>query len=165
MTLEDIYLSFTEESEKNNRIERIMNCIPGAPLTISKLDSFKDDICINNYAVMRFSRKKKAEIDTIKREGYVFKKAIATYVVKWWNKETDEELYELLPKIFYSRENIVFDSLINKGYEKNIMQQQQELKQGICPRCGGTLVERDGQYGKFYGCSNYPKCRFILNKK
>lgn len=30
----------------------------------------------------------------------------------------------------------------------------------VCPRCGGDLVERDGRYGKFLGCSNYPKCRF-----
>lgn len=28
-----------------------------------------------------------------------------------------------------------------------------------CPECGGRLVERDGKYGKFYGCSNFPKCR------
>lgn len=29
-----------------------------------------------------------------------------------------------------------------------------------CPQCGGNLVARSGQYGKFYGCSNFPKCRF-----
>ena len=28
-------------------------------------------------------------------------------------------------------------------------------------RCGGALVIRNGRYGKFSGCSNYPKCRFI----
>lgn len=32
----------------------------------------------------------------------------------------------------------------------------------ICPRCGGNLVVRKGQYGKFYGCSNYPKCKYTL---
>lgn len=32
-----------------------------------------------------------------------------------------------------------------------------------CPRCGGNLVERRGRYGKFFGCSNYPRCRFIKN--
>lgn len=32
--------------------------------------------------------------------------------------------------------------------------------QGICPECGGKLVERNGKYGTFWGCSNYPKCRF-----
>lgn len=29
-----------------------------------------------------------------------------------------------------------------------------------CPRCGGELLERQGRYGNFKGCSNYPKCRF-----
>ncbi|MBQ0157631.1 MAG: NERD domain-containing protein [Bacteroidales bacterium] len=38
------------------------------------------------------------------------------------------------------------------------------IKAGICPRCGGTLIKRSGKYGTFYGCSNYPKCRFTINK-
>lgn len=29
-----------------------------------------------------------------------------------------------------------------------------------CPRCGGKLILRKGKYGEFYGCSNYPKCRY-----
>lgn len=29
-----------------------------------------------------------------------------------------------------------------------------------CPRCGGELVKRSGRYGPFYGCSNYPRCRY-----
>lgn len=28
-----------------------------------------------------------------------------------------------------------------------------------CPDCGGKLVLRTGKYGKFFGCSNYPKCK------
>lgn len=35
---------------------------------------------------------------------------------------------------------------------------------GKCPRCGGNLVLRNGKYGQFYGCSNYPRCNYILNK-
>ena len=35
---------------------------------------------------------------------------------------------------------------------------------GRCPRCGGSLVLRNGRYGQFYGCSNYPRCNYILNK-
>ena len=36
----------------------------------------------------------------------------------------------------------------------------------ICPECGGTLVVRTARRGanageRFYGCSNYPKCRYI----
>ena len=37
------------------------------------------------------------------------------------------------------------------------------INQGICPQCGGQLLLRHGKYGTFYGCSNYPKCKFTLN--
>jgi len=29
-----------------------------------------------------------------------------------------------------------------------------------CPRCSGDLIERTGKYGKFHGCSNFPKCKY-----
>lgn len=40
----------------------------------------------------------------------------------------------------------------------------------ICPRCGGKLVMRVAKRGanagnSFYGCSNYPKCRYIQEGK
>ena len=28
-----------------------------------------------------------------------------------------------------------------------------------CPQCSSGMVLRNGRYGKFYGCSNYPRCR------
>ncbi len=31
-----------------------------------------------------------------------------------------------------------------------------------CPKCGKPLVERMGRFGKFLGCSGYPKCRTIV---
>ena len=31
---------------------------------------------------------------------------------------------------------------------------------GICPKCGGKLIMREGKYGSFIGCSNFPKCRY-----
>jgi len=42
---------------------------------------------------------------------------------------------------------------------------KQKEKSLVCPKCGGNLVVRDGQYGKFYGCPNYPNCRYTLNYK
>lgn len=30
-----------------------------------------------------------------------------------------------------------------------------------CPICGGNLVKRQGKYGEFLGCSNFPKCNHI----
>jgi restriction system protein len=32
-----------------------------------------------------------------------------------------------------------------------------------CPQCGGTLIERKGKFGRFMGCSNYPKCKYTLD--
>lgn len=30
-----------------------------------------------------------------------------------------------------------------------------------CPRCGNKLLLRNSSKGQFYGCSSFPKCRFI----
>ncbi|GAA0591149.1 hypothetical protein GCM10009001_03980 [Virgibacillus siamensis] len=37
---------------------------------------------------------------------------------------------------------------------------KKKLRQNICPKCGGELSVKNGKYGAFYGCSNFPKCRF-----
>ena len=29
-----------------------------------------------------------------------------------------------------------------------------------CPKCSGKLIRRKGQYGYFYGCNNFPKCKY-----
>lgn len=32
-----------------------------------------------------------------------------------------------------------------------------------CPRCGGKLKLKNGRYGSFYGCENFPACRYTRN--
>ena len=44
----------------------------------------------------------------------------------------------------------------NKIYDDN-----KKINNMICPKCGSNLVIRNGKYGQFIGCSNYPKCNFI----
>jgi restriction system protein len=34
-----------------------------------------------------------------------------------------------------------------------------------CPKCGGILIERTGKFGTFYGCDNYPKCKYTEDSK
>lgn len=38
----------------------------------------------------------------------------------------------------------------------------------LCKKCGSVMTLKKGGYGEFYGCSNYPKCRYtegrILNE-
>lgn len=53
---------------------------------------------------------------------------------------------------------------VRKQHIRQVQSIQQHWNWSIankqCPKCGGELVEREGKYGKFWGCSNYPKCRF-----
>ena len=41
-------------------------------------------------------------------------------------------------------------------------QSRQREKELICPACGGRLVSRTGKFGSFYGCNNYPRCRYTF---
>jgi restriction system protein len=38
--------------------------------------------------------------------------------------------------------------------------EKQEQEKNDCPKCGGMLIKREGKYGEFMGCSNYPKCKY-----
>lgn len=55
----------------------------------------------------------------------------------------------------------IFTNELESDY-KYLMETNTELKRNIykCPKCGGRLVQRSGQYGKFMGCSNYPDCKY-----
>lgn len=45
---------------------------------------------------------------------------------------------------------------------KKIKKMQNDVEHNVCPRCGGNLVLKTSKNGnKFYGCSNYPRCKFI----
>lgn len=69
---------------------------------------------------------------------------------------TETQMEELYNKLLEHR-----SSLSTRQHVQNIRTQRAELQANICPRCKGTLVRRTGKYGDFWGCSNYPKCKFI----
>lgn len=54
-------------------------------------------------------------------------------------------------------------SISTKEHIANIKKLQKDISKNICPRCGGNLTIRHGEYGDFYGCENYPKCKFKKN--
>ncbi len=60
--------------------------------------------------------------------------------------------------------NNIREFLSDRQHVKNIRaaarKANKTINAGICPKCGGQLVKRRGKYGSFYGCSNYPKCKF-----
>ena len=52
-------------------------------------------------------------------------------------------------------------SVIQNKYGKKIKDTSFVGKE--CPeKCGGTLVIKNGRYGQFYSCNNYPKCKATL---
>ena len=52
----------------------------------------------------------------------------------------------------------------DEEHVREVVQMRAAVEAGICPRCGGHLVEREGRYGPFYGCENYPKCKFTKKR-
>ncbi len=66
--------------------------------------------------------------------------------------------YDLL-----SRCKNLFFLNIKKEHIQNIKNNIIDKDNNKCPKCGGQLVERTGKYGRFIGCSNYPKCKYTRN--
>jgi len=66
------------------------------------------------------------------------------------------------------RDRVAEDVLKNFNYQKEkdsilSISRQSVPKSHRCPRCEGILVLRIGKYGNFFGCSNYPRCKFTKN--
>lgn len=55
------------------------------------------------------------------------------------------------------------DCMMNQRCFEELGKMQQDMKLELCPRCGGELKKRNGKFGEFFGCSNYPACRFTKN--
>lgn len=76
---------------------------------------------------------------------------------------SDEDCQEVIRVL---EDNNMRETIDDKTHIDNL-KSVQKLKQkaidfGVCPKCGGSLVMRNGKYGSFYGCSNYPKCKFTV---
>lgn len=75
-----------------------------------------------------------------------------------------------LDKIAEGKENwkeVVEDFYI--PFSKNLKEKKEEVPHKKeryeetnekCPECGSPLVIKLGKYGKFYACSNWPKCKY-----
>ena len=95
-------------------------------------------------------------------------------VMYWWNvvpyikrhKEThltETQVDEIYNKLLSAN---VTDKAARKQHVTSVKHNQARrntaVANGKCPCCGGNLVPREGRYGRFYGCSNYPNCKYIL---
>lgn len=55
------------------------------------------------------------------------------------------------------------DCMMNQQCFEKMAGMLQDIRIDICPRCGGQLLKRKGKFGEFFGCCNYPRCRFTKN--
>ena len=58
-------------------------------------------------------------------------------------------------KEFYDK----FEPLVDNAYQ-NMEKMEPEKIGELCPDCGGELVIRQGRFGKFISCLNYPQCKY-----
>lgn len=127
-------------------------------------------------------------ISTIKDRGYVTledKKFVPTEV----GFETTDKLQEFfssivnvkytanmeedLDKIAEGKEDYIkmlhefydgFAPLVDNAF-KNMEKKPPEETGEKCPECGSPLVHRQGKFGKFIACSNFPTCKYIQKKE
>jgi len=63
-------------------------------------------------------------------------------------------------KDFYNQ----FEPLVEDAF-KNMEKNKPEETGENCPECGHPLVVRNGRYGEFVACSNYPECKYIKKEE
>lgn len=109
-------------------------------------------ICISNQA------KNKTKTKSI----VVYLNDLIKTIKSFENNILDGDIFEIGEVI---NKNNIKDKKERKEHVQNIrnkvMDNTEKENKMICPKCGSKLVERSGKYGKFVGCSNYPKCRYI----
>ncbi|MBQ3734481.1 MAG: NERD domain-containing protein [Bacteroidales bacterium] len=111
-------------------------------------------------SIVTFSRQ--ASLDIRNSENVIYwdelKKLICSYQRKLISTEQAQNAYEtLLTANIDSKDN---QKQHVRHVREQISKREETIAKGRCPRCGGELVLRKGTYGPFYGCSNYPRCKF-----
>jgi len=76
-----------------------------------------------------------------------------------WHTKLDK-VVSARPKTL--RINNVFDNLIPKI--ESLLESWREEYKGYCPECeDGIITEKEGEYGLFCACDEYPSCTFTID--
>ena len=82
-----------------------------------------------------------------------------------YNKQIIEENINELKIIIEKTSSIGISSKEHvSSIKANLKENEENIKNNICPKCGGKLIKRIGKYGEFLGCVNYPKCKYTYKK-
>ncbi len=72
----------------------------------------------------------------------------------------DKKDYIKVLKSFYQD----FEPLVEDAFS-NMSKKEAVLTGENCPNCNSPLVKRNGKYGEFIACSNYPSCKYIKKEE
>ena len=70
--------------------------------------------------------------------------------------------------------NLIWNKLLNNFYEEfepavkhafDNMEKNHKETGELCPECNNPLVIKNGRYGEFTACNNYPECKYIKKEK
>ena len=115
------------------------------------------------YSIVAFSSQAKLKID--RSLPVMYWRQVVPYIRRYKEPMMSESYAEEIYNTLLSAN--VKDKSARKQLVQSVKQNEHRrdntVASGRCPRCGGKLILRDGRYGRFYGCSNYPKCNYALN--
>ena len=92
-----------------------------------------------------------------------------THLIETIKKYQKENISDVIRDKIYTCLNTqnATDKNSKKEHIQNIQEKkidiENKIKINICPKCGSYLLIRNGKYGTFKWCSNYPKCKFTIN--
>jgi len=130
-----------------SHISVLKNCLPLCPnLKYISIIVFSPQARImvrtNTHVVARYNL-----ISTIKQ-----------YSSPIFDDEQVSKVYEQITSLDISRKYDKRNHI--QTIKQRVSERQRLVQRNICPRCGKALKIRNGKFGEFWGCSNYPKCNF-----
>ncbi|RAP74369.1 NERD domain-containing protein [Paenibacillus montanisoli] len=114
------------------------------------------------FGIVSFSGRAELKVKTSEEVVYASKlvRTIEKYNKVLLNRGQVEHIVEVI------KSSQIVGKGVNKEHVRAIKEvastKREMVSKNVCPKCGNELVERSGRYGKFKGCSGYPKCRYIF---
>lgn len=111
------------------------------------------------YSVVIFTSRSNLRIETA--TPVVYDRHIVNFInnkPKILDSITIDQAYEVINQNAIVNEETIKEH--NSNVKQYIQYKEEIANKGVCPRCGGKLIQRNGKNGTFFGCSNYPKCRY-----
>mgnify|MGYP003571403033 CR=1 FL=1 len=96
-------------------------------------------------------------------DNYLLRVIQSNSVKKCLSEDEIQKIVDLLLSKNIVDEEIRAEHVQN--IRKTVFERNTKMENLICPRCNGKLKLRNGKTGNFYGCSNYPRCKFTMPYK